>query len=125
MSNESIVAILIALIGIIPGILAYRSARKTKKSVQLAGSDTTVANWNKLIKNLYEEIDRLQALNDLERKRAKAREAELQAEIEATKAKAAAEKKELLGEIAELKRQILQLEKRVTAKLKDDENFTT
>lgn len=122
MSNESIVAILIALIGIVPGILAFRSAQKTKKSVQLAGSDTTVANWNKLIKNLYEEIERLQNLNDLERTRAKNREAELQAEIEATKAKAAREKKELLAEIAELKRQILQLEKRVTAKLRDDES---
>lgn len=121
MNNEGLVAVVIAVIGIVPGILAYRSAQKTKKSVQLAGSDTTVANWNKLITNLYEEIDRLQKLNDYERKRAKAREAELEAEIEATKIKAAAEKKELLGEVAELKRQIEQLERRVTAKLKDDE----
>lgn len=75
--EQYVTSILIALIGIIPAVLAYRSAHRAKKSVELAGSDVTVQNWNKLIKNLYGEIERLTDQNDAERARAQKREREL------------------------------------------------
>lgn len=109
--------IVIALIGIIPGVIAYVSARKAKKSVELAGSDVTVKNWNQLIKNLYSEIDRLTQVNEADRKRAMKREAELEEEIGSTKARAAAEKAELLAQIKALRDQINTLEKRVSQTL--------
>lgn len=122
MLDDNLTAIIVAILsGAIPGTLALMQSRKTKKSVELAGSDVTVQNWNKLIKNLYENIDFLQSENKRERDRAQKREAELLAEIEATKARAAQEKQELLAEIQSLKQQILQLEDRVSAILVDDD----
>jgi len=122
MLNDNLTAIIVAILsGLIPGSLALAQSRRTKKSVELAGSNVTVQNWNKLIKNLYENIDFLQNENKREHDRAERREAELLAEIEATKQKAATEKQELLAEITLLKQQILQLEQRVTAILIDDD----
>lgn len=57
--NNNGTAILVAVIGIAPGLYALYNSRKTKKSMELMGSEVTVQNWNKLIKNLYAEIDRL------------------------------------------------------------------
>lgn len=122
MLNDNLTAIIVAVIsGGIPGLFALRQATRANRSVKLAGSDVTVANWNKLIRNLYDEIARLTDQNERDRKRAEAREAELEAEIEATRAKAAAEKAELLAEIKQLRAKLAELEDRVSQTLIDNE----
>lgn len=120
--EDNITAIIVAILsGAIPGFFALRQSHRTKKSVELAGSEVTVQNWNKLINNLYGEIERLNTQIEVERKRAVARESALLKEIEDTKRKAEAEKLQLLAEIKALKDNILQLERRVTAKLGIDD----
>lgn len=101
--------IFIAIIGIIPGVLGWLSARRTRRSMKLAGSDLTVSNWNKLIKNLYEHIDGLNLQLDRERKRSREREAELETEIDRLNTLHEAEKQSLLAEIARLKGEIIRL----------------
>lgn len=82
--NENSTAILVAVIGVIPGIFAFWNSQRTKKSLELMGSSVTVDNWNKLIKNLYAEIDRLNL--ELTRERQ--------------------EKNELLDQVADLRRRL-------------------
>jgi DNA repair exonuclease SbcCD ATPase subunit len=121
MLDENLTAIIVAILsGAIPGFFALRQSHRTKRSVELAGSEVTVANWNKLIKNLYGEIDRLTVQNERDRKRAIERENELQAELESTKLRSAQEKAELLAEIRLLREKLSELEGRVTKTLTDD-----
>ena len=117
---DQLTAILVAILsGAIPGFFALRQSNRTKKSVELAGSELTVANWNKLIKNLYGEIDRLTVLNDRERQRAKEREHELVFQMEAIKLEAQKEKALLLEEIRILREKLAELEDRVSKTLED------
>lgn len=104
----------IAFIAIIPGVLAYRASQKTKKSVELAGSEITVKNFTELIKNLYNEIARLQTLLDGERTRAIERETALSQEL----AEERAEKIKLLRRIEELSTELDRLRRQVADSLK-------
>lgn len=124
--------IIIASIGIIPGVLAYLSSRKTRRSVQLAGSDVTINTWNKLIENLYEEIERLTQQNAAERRRAEAKEARLNDDLTATRLelemtrqeaeafmkKAQEEKLKLLHRIEELGEELEKLKRQINATIK-------
>lgn len=118
MIDDNVTNLLVAVIsGLIPGLFALRQASRANRSVKLAGSDVTIANWNKLIANLYSEIDRLTQLNERERSRASAREHELVFELEAVRITAAKEKAAMLEEIRILRDKLAELEDRVSKTL--------
>lgn len=123
LGEDNFTAIIVAILsGAIPGFFALRQSHKTKKSVELAGSEITVNNWNKLIANLYGEIDRLTQSNERERKRFAEREHELMFELEAARITAAKEKAVLLDEIKALRQKLSELEDRVSRTLEGDTN---
>lgn len=112
--------ILVAVIGAGPALLAYWKAQKTSKSIELAGSEITVKNWNTLIKNLYTEIERQDQQLITERARAQKREKELLDKISNLEQSHEREKRELLKQIEDLKVQLSILEKKITATLDVD-----
>lgn len=106
------------------GIAAYINSRRTRRKIQLLGTEATVNNWNKLIKNLYGEIDRLNGELERERRRAETIENRLKGELRAAKLEAENEKRLLLTRIDELSVELDGLRQQIHATLPQDKGKT-
>lgn len=115
-------AILIAVIAIVPGLLAYTNSRKTRKSVQLAGSDVTVNNFNKLIQSLYAHISFLESNEKRFREKIKVMETDeelYRTQVEIEKKAFVAQIDSLTIELQSLQQQINEAQKTIAKQQKE------